>query len=69
MSAEETQQLFLQTRQQYEDFIFIYTDGSKADNRTSNAVFVLSKVKPPNKHAFKITPAYTLQNYMPCLKP
>ena len=39
MSAEETQQLFLQTRQQYEDFIFIYTDGSKADNRTSNAVF------------------------------
>ena len=39
MTVEEVQQQFYQVREQFQDFHFIYTDGSKSGHRTSNAIF------------------------------
>lgn len=39
LTDAEIQQRFLHMQRQYSDYKFIYTDGSKHDNRVSNAIF------------------------------
>ena len=39
ITPQEAQQRFMQVRAQFPTFQFIYTDGSKHDDRTSNAVY------------------------------